>query len=174
MKRLFAVALLLCMLCASALADSLVTNGGVSLDTGDLPYCTEDESAPVVYFISDISPESSGQGLSGAGRGAARQGGRQDVHRREHPQQLPAAGADRRSDPSGERHHRGVQHRLRRQPLLHRHAPAAGQGQRPSGRGGAGHPGRGRQHGDPDRGRRPASTWIMWAATLPTTIPSWC
>ncbi len=57
MKRLFAFALLLCMLCASALADSLVTNGGVSLDTGVLPYCTEDESAPAVYFISDISPE---------------------------------------------------------------------------------------------------------------------
>ena len=58
MKKLFAAALLLCMLCVSAMADSLTTNGGVTLDTGDLPYCTEDESAPVVYFISDISPES--------------------------------------------------------------------------------------------------------------------
>ena len=58
MKRLFAVLLTLCMLCASALADSLTTNGGVTLDTADLPYCTADESAPVVYFISDISPES--------------------------------------------------------------------------------------------------------------------
>ena len=57
MKRLFAVLLTLCMLCASALADSLTTNGGVTLDTADLPYCTADESAPVVYFISDISPE---------------------------------------------------------------------------------------------------------------------
>ena len=58
MKRLFAVLLTLCMLCASALADSLTTNGGVTLDTAGLPYCTADESAPVVYFISDISPES--------------------------------------------------------------------------------------------------------------------
>ena len=58
MKRLFAVLLTLCMLCASALADSLTTNGGVTLDTADLPYCTADEAAPVVYFISDISAES--------------------------------------------------------------------------------------------------------------------
>ena len=58
MKRLFATLLMLCMLCASALADSLVTNGGVQLDTASLPYCTQDESAPVVYFISDISDAS--------------------------------------------------------------------------------------------------------------------
>ena len=57
MKRLFAVVLLLCMLCASALADSLVTNGGVSLDTASLPHHTEDASAPKVFFLSDISPE---------------------------------------------------------------------------------------------------------------------
>ena len=58
MKRLFAVLLTLCMLCASALAESLTTNGGVTLDTADLPYCTADEVAPAVYFISDISAES--------------------------------------------------------------------------------------------------------------------
>ncbi len=58
MKRLLAAALLLCLLCATAFADTLVTNGGVSLDTGSLPYCTEDESAPVVCFISGISPDS--------------------------------------------------------------------------------------------------------------------
>ena len=58
MKRLFATLLMLCMLCASALADSLVTNGGVQLDTASLPYCTQDESAPVVYFLSDISAAS--------------------------------------------------------------------------------------------------------------------
>ena len=58
MKRLLAAALFLCLLCTAAFADTLVTNGDVSLDTGSLPYCTEDESAPVVYFISDISPES--------------------------------------------------------------------------------------------------------------------
>ena len=58
MKRLFAAALLLCLLCTSALADTLITNGGVSLDTNTLPYSTTDETAPVVYFISDISAES--------------------------------------------------------------------------------------------------------------------
>ena len=58
MKKRFAVTLLLCMLCATAFADTLITNGGVTLDTGDLPYCTADETAPVVYFISNISPES--------------------------------------------------------------------------------------------------------------------
>ena len=57
MKKLLTAALLLCMLCATSFADTLATNGGVSLDTGVLPYCTENESAPVVYFISDISPE---------------------------------------------------------------------------------------------------------------------
>ena len=58
MKRLCALLTMLCLLCAPALADSLVTNGGVSLDTAALPYCTEDEAAPIVYFISDISAES--------------------------------------------------------------------------------------------------------------------
>jgi len=57
MKRLFAVILLLCLLCPAALADSLVTNGGVSLDTASLPHNTEEPSAPKVYFLSDISPE---------------------------------------------------------------------------------------------------------------------
>ena len=58
MKRLFVLVLLLCMLCASALADSLVTNGGVSLDAASLPHNTEDVSVPKVYFLSDISPVS--------------------------------------------------------------------------------------------------------------------
>ncbi len=57
MKKLLAVVLILWLLCASALGDSLVTNGGVSLDENALPYNTEDPSAPVVYFISEISPE---------------------------------------------------------------------------------------------------------------------
>ncbi len=57
MKRLLAVVLLFCMLCAASLADSLITNGGVSLDTDALPHNTQDASAPVVYFIRDISPE---------------------------------------------------------------------------------------------------------------------
>ena len=58
MKKAFAIALLICLVCASAFADTLTTNGGYSLDTGDLPYVTDDASAPVVYFISDISAES--------------------------------------------------------------------------------------------------------------------
>ena len=36
MKKLLAAALLLCMLCATAYAETLVTNGGVSLDTNSL------------------------------------------------------------------------------------------------------------------------------------------
>ena len=55
MKRTLIIALSLCMLCSFALADSLVTNGGISLDTTALPHCTDDASAPIVYFISDIS-----------------------------------------------------------------------------------------------------------------------
>ncbi len=58
MKRLFSAIVLLCLLCAATFADTLVTNGGVRLATEGLPYCTDDESAPVVYFISDISPQS--------------------------------------------------------------------------------------------------------------------
>ena len=58
MKRLFSAIVLLCLLCTAAFADTLVTNGGVRLATEGLPYCTDDESAPVVYFISDISPQS--------------------------------------------------------------------------------------------------------------------
>ena len=58
MKKLIAMMLLASLLLSAALADTLVTNGGVSLETEALPYCTEDEAAPVVYFISDISPES--------------------------------------------------------------------------------------------------------------------
>ena len=58
MKRILVALLALCLLCSCALADTLVTNGGVSLDTSVLPYRTEDESAPIVYFIRDISPES--------------------------------------------------------------------------------------------------------------------
>ena len=57
MKKLLAAVLILWLFCASALGDSLVTNGGVGLDESALPYNTEDPSAPVVYFISEISPE---------------------------------------------------------------------------------------------------------------------
>ncbi len=57
-KRLFAVLLMLSMLCACALADSLVTNGGTRLDAASLPHNTDDLSAPSVYFISDISADS--------------------------------------------------------------------------------------------------------------------
>ena len=57
MKRLFAIVLLLCLLCASALADSLVTNGGVTLDASSLLHNMEEAAAPKVYFLSEISPE---------------------------------------------------------------------------------------------------------------------
>ena len=67
MKRLFAFVLLLCILCASALADSLVTNGGVRLDAASLPHIAEDASAPVVYFLSDISPEALVKGYEALG-----------------------------------------------------------------------------------------------------------
>ena len=53
------VSLLTCvLLCASsALAADLTTNGGVEIDLSALPHQGEDAPA-VVYFISDISPES--------------------------------------------------------------------------------------------------------------------
>ena len=57
MKRLFAAVLLLCLLCVSALADSLMTNGGVTLEASSLPHNTEGAARPEVYFISEISPE---------------------------------------------------------------------------------------------------------------------
>ena len=59
MKKLLTVLLVLCLCCASALAAdlTLTTNGGVVVDLSALPH--QDEAAPaVVYFISDISPES--------------------------------------------------------------------------------------------------------------------
>ena len=57
MKKLFALVLLLCLIRICALAESLTTNGGISLDENALPYCTQESSAPAVYFTSDISPE---------------------------------------------------------------------------------------------------------------------
>ena len=39
-------------------ADALTTNGGEKIDYADLSYCVQDEEAPVVYYISDISPQS--------------------------------------------------------------------------------------------------------------------
>ena len=44
MKKLLAAVLVLWLFCASALGDSLVTNGGVSLDESALPDNTEDPS----------------------------------------------------------------------------------------------------------------------------------
>ena len=59
MKRLVSIALALMLVCvSSAFAETLITNGGVTLDTADLPYCTDDSDAPIVYYIADISPES--------------------------------------------------------------------------------------------------------------------
>ena len=36
----------------------LTTNGGVALEESALPYLTDSEDAPVVYYIADISPDS--------------------------------------------------------------------------------------------------------------------
>ena len=58
MKNLSLLALLLCLLCTSALAEPFLTNGGVSLEESALPHAVQDASAPVVYFTPDISPES--------------------------------------------------------------------------------------------------------------------
>ena len=59
MKRMISIIFSLLLLCASgAWAEPLTTNGGVTLDTADLPYCTADAGAPMVFFIPDISSES--------------------------------------------------------------------------------------------------------------------
>ncbi len=59
MKRLISVitALLLFSACTAA-AETLATNGGVTLETAGLPYCTDDPAAPVVYFTSEITADS--------------------------------------------------------------------------------------------------------------------
>ena len=62
MKRIRVALLLLCvfLLCAASTgADPiLTTNGGVEIEDLSLPYRTDSEDVPVVYFIADISPES--------------------------------------------------------------------------------------------------------------------
>ena len=59
MKRLTALILALTLLSVCpALAEPLTTNGGVTLDSSALPYCTDDPDAPKVYYIADISAES--------------------------------------------------------------------------------------------------------------------
>ena len=59
MKRLLTVLLVLAFCWSIAVAEtSLTTAGGVTLVADDLPYYTEIENAPVVYCISEISPES--------------------------------------------------------------------------------------------------------------------
>ena len=56
MKRIITLILAL-LLCGAALAETLTTNGGVEIDTADLPYQSTDAPS-TVYFIADISPES--------------------------------------------------------------------------------------------------------------------
>ncbi len=59
MKRMISITLALLLLSGfPALSETLTTNGGVTLGAADLPYCTADAGAPMVYFIPDISPES--------------------------------------------------------------------------------------------------------------------
>ena len=59
MKRLLLTALIAAVLCSStAYADTLTTNGGKTIDCASLPWCVQDENAPVVYYLSDITPQS--------------------------------------------------------------------------------------------------------------------
>ena len=59
MKRLSAMVLALIFYWSIAAAETpLTTAGGVTLFAEELSHYTEDESAPVVYYISEISPES--------------------------------------------------------------------------------------------------------------------
>ena len=58
MKRLLSILLVLLLCASSALAETLTTNGGVTLETTGLTYFAEDSDAPTVYYIADISPES--------------------------------------------------------------------------------------------------------------------
>ena len=60
MKKIVALLLLCCLLCGcAAFAEGQITTaGGYILDVSALPYETEDASAPVVYYISSITPES--------------------------------------------------------------------------------------------------------------------
>ena len=60
MKKIVALLLLCCLLCGcAAFAEGQITTAGdYILDVSVLPYETEDASAPVVYYISSITPES--------------------------------------------------------------------------------------------------------------------
>jgi len=60
MKKIVALLLLCCLLCGCvASAESQITTaGGYTIDVSALPYETDDASAPVVYYISSITPES--------------------------------------------------------------------------------------------------------------------
>ncbi|MBQ8081808.1 MAG: DUF362 domain-containing protein [Clostridia bacterium] len=57
--RFFSLLLGICLLfTVSASAEPLLTtNGGVAMEASALPYLTDSEDAPIVYYISDISPE---------------------------------------------------------------------------------------------------------------------
>ena len=56
MKRLIAFCLVGMLICGAAISEGLRTNGGVAIAPEQLPYWTEEETAPQVYFISDITP----------------------------------------------------------------------------------------------------------------------
>ena len=56
MKRFIALFLAAILFsCGAVCAENITTNGGITLDTALLPYCTTEKNAPVVYYISDIS-----------------------------------------------------------------------------------------------------------------------
>lgn len=56
-KRFLCLLLLLSAVCFGAAGETLKTNGGIELDKSVLPYATGDLSASVVFFISEITPE---------------------------------------------------------------------------------------------------------------------
>ena len=60
MKKIVALLLLCCLLCGCAVSaeSQITTAGGYTIDVSALPYETDDASAPVVYYISSITPES--------------------------------------------------------------------------------------------------------------------
>ena len=68
MKRTLSLLIALFLMAfGSAGAQTLVTSGGVELDLSALPFQTEDDSAPLVYFFRDITPESMTKAYLAAG-----------------------------------------------------------------------------------------------------------
>ena len=67
--HLVSITLILCLLfsCTTFAEETITTAGGYTIETSVLPYLTEDESAPVVYYISDISSDTLVQAYAALG-----------------------------------------------------------------------------------------------------------